>query len=364
MSITQSNDDGNIDQRIMNSLLKRQLRKYCNTESQTAEIETFIDAINKSYQNFDEQFLMLQRSMTISSEELSEANQKLKQEAQEQKELITKLNKIINTLKVYKLSDEDETDDKELDGLKLIDFIDNQTKKIVDINQQRDHLLKNLEHQNQELNDFTHMVSHDLKSPLRSIDTLVTWLQEDNLSKLDKTSVENIRLIRSNVEKMDALISGILEYSSVGKIRVEDYDVDLNYVVKEIISSIIVPDQITVTFEALPIVQGDKFRLQQVFQNIIYNAIKYNDKEKGFIKIRGYELDDYWKFSIEDNGKGIDKAYFKKIFKTFQKLQNDGDSTGIGLSIVQKIIAFYEGEIWVESKLTEGSTFFFTIKKK
>ena len=89
-----------------------------------------------------------------------------------------------------------------------------------------------------------------------------------------------------------------------------------------------------------------------------------DNKEKGFIKIRGYELDDYWKFSIEDNGKGIDKAYFKKIFKTFQKLQNDGDSTGIGLSIVQKIIAFYEGEIWVESKLTEGSTFFFTIKKK
>lgn len=348
----------------MNSLLKRQLRKYFDDDSKLSEVMPFIDAVDRSYQYYDEQFVMLQRSMTISSDELSEANTKLKQEAQEQKEVISKLNNVINTLKSYNLTDENNTDNKDLSGLKLIEFIDNQTKKIIEINEQRDQLLKHLKHQNQELSDFTHMVSHDLKSPLRSIDTLVTWLKEDNLTKLDPPSIENIKLIRSNVEKMDALISGILEYSSVGKIRIEHYAVDLNYLVNDILNFIVVPNHITITHDKLPIINGDKYRLQQVFQNIITNAIKYNDKEKGVITIKAFELNDYWKFSIEDNGKGIEEAYFKKIFETFQKLQNDADSTGIGLSIVKKIIEFYEGDIWIESKINEGTTFFFTIKKK
>ncbi|MGZ0016161.1 sensor histidine kinase [Yeosuana sp. AK3] len=348
----------------MNSLLKRQIRKYLNEESKMAGFEPFVEAVNKSYQNFDEQFAMLQRSMSISSEELFEANQQLKQEAQEQKQLIKKLNNVIDTLKVYNLSDQDQTDHKELSGIKLVDFIDNQTKKMVEINHQREQLLKNLEHQNQELSDFTHMVSHDLKSPLRSIDTLTTWLKEDYKEKFDEQGNTNIRLIRANVQMMDALISGILEYSSIGKIYTERYDVDLNYLIKDILGFIIIPKHITVTYDKLPVILGDKFRMQQVFQNLICNAIKYNDKDYGFVKIKTYELNDYWKFGIEDNGKGIEETYFKKIFKTFHKLQNDGESTGIGLSIVQKIIEFYEGEIWVESKLKEGTTFFFTIKKK
>ena len=348
----------------MNSLLKRQIRKYFNKDSQNLDLDLFIDAVDKSYKNFEEQFGMLQRSMIISSDELFEANQKLKQEAQQQQEIINKLNSVINTLKGYNLSEDDKTDNKELTGLKLANFIDSQTKKMVEMNAQRDELLVNLEHQNEELSDFTHMVSHDLKSPLRSIDTLTAWLQEDNLEKLDEQSNVNIKLIRSNVQKMDALISGILEYSSVGRIHTEYYDVDLNYVIKEILSFIVVPEHIKVNYDKLPVIQGDTFRMQQLFQNIIYNAIKYNDKEQGYVNIKALDIGDYWKFSIEDNGKGIEEAYHKKIFKTFQKLQSDGDSTGIGLSIVQKIITFYEGEIWVESKLTEGTTFFFTIKKR
>lgn len=348
----------------MNSLLKRQIRKYLSESlASNKDLKNFLYAVNNSYQNFDEQFVMQQLAMTISSEELSEANQKLKQEAIEQKELIKKLYGVINTLKAYNITDQDQTDNQELSGLKLVDFIDNQTKKIIEVNNQREILLKNLEHQNQELSDFTHMVSHDLKSPLRSIDTLTVWLKEDYNEKLDNKGNENINLIRSNVQKMDALISGILQYSSIGKVYTESYDVDLNYIIKDIISLIIVPKHIIISYDKLPIINGDKFRLQQVFQNLIHNAIKYNDKEKGLIEIKAFELEDYWKFSIQDNGKGIEETYFKKIFKTFHKLQNDGDSTGIGLSIVKKIIDFYKGEIWVESILTKGTTFFFTIKK-
>ena len=113
----------------------------------------------------------------------------------------------------------------------------------------------------------------------------------------------------------------------------------------------------------LPKISGDKYRLQQLFQNLIDNAIKYNDKPKGEISIEVTELATHWQFSICDNGKGIDEAYFDKIFKTFHKLENSLDSTGIGLAIVKKIIDCYEGKIWLSSKLHEGTCFYFTLKK-
>ncbi|MDO5968650.1 ATP-binding protein [Flavivirga aquimarina] len=349
----------------MNTLLKRQIRKYLN-ENQVSEIELdgFVDAINKSYNNFDEQFIMLQRSMTISSEELFQANRKLQQESEAQQDVINKLKSVIDTLKFYDLEGGNGTDNSEFDGLKLVEFIDNQTKEIVEINKQREKLLEELAYQNQELSDYAHMVSHDLKSPLRSIDALTTWLKGDYEDQLDEQGKGNLELIRSNVEKMDALISGILEYSTIGKTQIEIYDVDLNVILKDVLSIITLPEGFVIDIGKLPTVRGDKYRLQQLFQNFIDNAIKYNDKEKGRIKVEALELEEYWQFSIEDNGKGIEESYHKKIFKTFEKLENDhADSTGIGLSIVKKIIDLFKGKIWVESEVGKGTTFYFTIKK-
>jgi len=299
----------------MNPLLKRQIIEYLGEDfSKQKELEQFIKIIDSTYNSYDEQIVTVQQAMANSSQ--------------------------------------------------LIEYINKQTKDIVYINEHREKLVKDLTHQNQELHDYAHMVSHDLKSPLPSIDALVTWLQEDYQEKLDDQGNKNIQLIRSNVEKMDALITGILEYSTIGKVKTEQYKVDLNLLLEDVLTILSIPEHIKITYNKLPTVKGDIFRLQQVFQNLICNAIKYNDKECGFVKIKTYTLNDYWKFGIEDNGKGIEEAFYKKIFKTFHKLQNDGESTGIGLSIVQKIIEFYEGEIWVESKLKEGTTFFFTIKKK
>ncbi|EAS20801.1 histidine kinase/response regulator [Flavobacteria bacterium BBFL7] len=324
----------------------------------------FLEAINSSYTTHDDQFAMLQRAMSISSQELFEANKELKDRADSQTLVIDKLNNVINTLNSYNLIDLDRSNDDSKDSFSLVDLIDRQTKEILAFNRQREELLSELSLQNQELSDYAHMVSHDLKSPLRSIDALATWLNEDYSSSLGNTGVEHLDLIRSNVHKMDLLINGILEYSTIGKTKVSLYDVDLQKIVADILSIIHVPDHIEVSIlNPLPTIQGDKYRVQQLFQNLIDNAIKYNDKEKGEITIDVKDLSDKWEFSIKDNGSGIDQVYFEKIFNVFQKLENDVNSSGIGLSIVKKVVELYQGKIWVESELDRGTTFYFTLPK-
>ena len=109
--------------------------------------------------------------------------------------------------------------------------------------------------------------------------------------------------------------------------------------------------------------KGDKYRLQQLFQNLIGNAISYNDKTNGIVEIGAGSKGDMWEFYVRDNGKGIEPVYFDKIFNTFQKLENNIESTGIGLSIVKKIVTLYGGKIWLTSTLNKGTTFYFTLKK-
>lgn len=349
----------------MNSLLKRQIRKYLSEELKSNEdLSKFLSAVDRSYDNFDEQSSMIQRAMSISSDELYNANRKLQDEAKEQKELIDKLKDIINTLKFYNLKEDEKGEAIELTGSDLVDFIDDQTKEIIEMNKQKESLLNELAHQNQELSDYAHMVSHDLKSPLRSIDTLTAWLKEDYQDAFDTNGLKTLSLIRNNVEKMDTLINGILEYSTIGKNRIDIYNVDINKLIDEILNIINVPKHITIQKMKLPVVKGDKYRLQQLFQNLIGNAIAYNDKEKGHIEIGVEDKGEFWEFYIHDNGKGIEEVYFEKIFKTFEKLENNVESTGIGLSIVKKIVDLYGGKIWLTSKINEGTTFYFTLNKQ
>jgi light-regulated signal transduction histidine kinase (bacteriophytochrome) len=349
----------------MNSLLKRQIRKYLPEGLQSnKDLDVFLDAVNRSYNTSDEQFAMLQRATAISSDELFNANKQLKKESDSQKEIIEKLKKVIDTLKFYDLDKEKNIDNAALDSIELVDYIDSQTKKIIKINKERDKLLENVERQNQELKDYTHMVSHDLKSPLQSIDALTTWVKEDYFDVLDSSGKENLNLIKENVEKMHTLVKGILEYSTIGKVEKEFFNLNLDILVKNAITKLDVPNHIEIIIvKELPVVKGDKFRLEKLFLNLISNAIKFNNKEKGLIEIGYKDKDTFWEFYIKDNGKGIDNDYLDKIFIAFQKLQNDYKSVGIGLSIVKKIVDLYEGEIWVESELNNGATFYFTLNK-
>ena len=225
-------------------------------------------------------------------------------------------------------------------------------------------LLAKLAKSNEELNEYAHIVSHDLKSPLRSIAALTTWIKTDNLDKFDTTSLQNFEAIEFTLETMETLISDILRYSSLDSVSEEILEVDLDILVKDLNHILYIPENITINvLNKLPIVQGDKIKYQQIFQNLIGNAIKFNDKEKGTINIDVEDQNSFYKFSVSDNGIGIEKKYFDKIFKIFQSLKVAQNSTGIGLSIVKKIVDIYKGEIWLESEINKGTTFYFTIKK-
>ena len=229
---------------------------------------------------------------------------------------------------------------------------------------QKEKLLEKLEKSNDELQEYAHIVSHDLKSPLRSINALVSWLKEDNKGVLDDASLQNFALIDSTLEKMEQLITDVLNYSSVGADNTIKADVDLNSMVNELVSMLYIPDHIEVkSLNILPNIKGDKTKLQQVFQNLISNSVKFIDKKCGSITIDVEDLKSHYKFSIKDNGIGIEKKYHDKIFKIFHSLKKSKDSSGIGLSIVKKIIDLHEGEIWLESEPNVGTTFYFTLKK-
>lgn len=231
--------------------------------------------------------------------------------------------------------------------------------------QKKEELLNYLSIQNEELNDYAQAVSHDLKAPLINIHTLVNWFIEDNKEALGENFFNPLKEVLFNVEKMDLLIKGILAYSSIDKLESEDRPIHLNTMIDEVLKTILIPSNIEIKIqENLPVLYGNTLKFKQVFQNLIQNAIKYNDKENGIIEVGFTEKNEYFEFFVKDNGIGIHPDYFHKIFKVFTKLESTSSSSGIGLSIVKKIIQSYDGSIWVESKEGKGTTFYFTILKE
>jgi PAS domain S-box-containing protein len=227
-----------------------------------------------------------------------------------------------------------------------------------------DHLRTKLENSNDELNEYAHIVSHDLKSPLRSIDALVSWIKTDNIDVFDIATLQNFKLIEETLEKMEQLISDILFYSSLDSKSSEKQNVNLNNVIEDIQKILFIPKNISIeVLNKLPLVKGERTKFQQLFQNLISNAIKFSDKEKGLIQIDVKENKSFYQFSVKDNGIGIEKKYLNKVFKFFHSLNPSKGSSGIGLSIVKKIVDLYKGEIWIESKPKIGTTFHFTLKK-
>jgi signal transduction histidine kinase len=230
----------------------------------------------------------------------------------------------------------------------------------------QEQLLKELESVNQELKDFAYIASHDLKAPLRAIKTLADWISTDYADKLDQDGQEQLKLLRQRVDRMHNLIDGILQYSRVGRVRENITTVDLDKLLPEIIDILAPPAHIKITVETeLPAVKCEETRITQVFQNLLSNAVKYMDKPEGLIKVGCAEDDEFWKFSIADNGPGIERKHWERIFKIFQTLapRDEFESTGIGLTVVKKIVELYSGRIWLESEFGQGTTFFFTFPK-
>jgi signal transduction histidine kinase len=169
------------------------------------------------------------------------------------------------------------------------------------------------------------------------------------------------------VKKLHNLIEAILQYSRVGRIKETIKQVNLNEIITDVIELFQPLENIQIEIaNQLPVVYCEKTRIEQVFQNLLGNAIKFMDKPQGKIVIACTEENDNWKISVSDNGPGIEKQHFVRIFQMFQKLSDskDLDSTGIGLALVKKIVEMYGGKVWVESEVEQGSTFFFTLKKQ
>lgn len=237
--------------------------------------------------------------------------------------------------------------------------------KIQQQQKEQEKLLLDLSQQNEQLNDYAHVVSHDLRSPLTNVHTLIHWYIEDRKDSLTKKDTDALNSVLFNVEKMDYLIKGILDYSTLDKLNIQDQFIDINSLLEEILQTILVPDHINLKIQKeLPNLYGNSWRFKQLFQNLLSNAIKSIDKKVGEISIGCIEKENFYEFYIKDNGIGIKTNYFEHIFKIFNKLENTSSSSGIGLSIVKKIVTHYGGSIWLKSDLGKGTTFHFTIRKK
>jgi signal transduction histidine kinase len=220
-----------------------------------------------------------------------------------------------------------------------------------------------LENRNAELDKFAYVVSHDLKAPVRGIRNVIKWIDEDFGHELSKEVRDYLEIIPQRTKRMEDLINGLLEYARISeKSHVED--VDTHELVKEI-TDYIVPRHFTVDLLNLPHVHTERIKLEQVFSNLISNAVNFTKHDHGHIIVSCREMPDGFEFSVKDNGIGIDPEYHDKIFEIFQTLRekDDKESTGIGLAIIKKIIEEQKGRITVLSETGKGAEFRFTWPK-
>lgn len=227
-------------------------------------------------------------------------------------------------------------------------------------------LLQELRAANEELGNFAYVVSHDLKAPLRAIGALADWLATDYADRFDAQGKEHMRLLISRVHRMGSLIDGILQYSRVGREGGTLREVDLNAAVAEVVDLLAPPPPIVVTVApGLPVLWTEPTRIRQVFHNLVSNAINYMDKPEGRIEVACSDAAACWRFSVADNGPGIERRHFERIFQLFQTLapRDRIESTGVGLALVRKIVEMLGGQVWLDSVPGTGSTFHFTIPK-
>jgi PAS domain S-box-containing protein len=225
---------------------------------------------------------------------------------------------------------------------------------------------------NEELNDFTYIVSHDLQTPLRNILGFISLLEEDHLQELTPQARELLEFIKQAAHRMSRLITNLLELSRISRTEAPDMEVDLEELVRTLIREDFPqalarerPFEIEM-LTPLPIVRGDPLRLRQVFHNLITNGLKYNRSPQPRVEIGASESENEYIVYVRDNGIGIDPKHHERIFKIFQRLhtEEEFEGTGAGLTICKKIIEQHGGRIWVASEPGKGSTFYFTLPKK
>jgi PAS domain S-box-containing protein len=231
----------------------------------------------------------------------------------------------------------------------------------------RKHSQSDLEQRNQELDSFVHIVSHDLKAPLRAIANLSQWIEDDLDGSLPAASQEQLELLRARVHRMEATIDGLLDYARIGRTDGEIEQVDVAQLLAETIEILAPPPTFSIGIARnLPKLYTRRMLLSQVFANLIGNGIKHHDRVDGSLHIGINERRDCYEFAIADDGPGIDPVEHERVFRIFQAInpQKRSDSSGVGLAIVKKIVESEGGTLRLESQPGRGTTFYFTWPKR
>jgi signal transduction histidine kinase len=232
------------------------------------------------------------------------------------------------------------------------------------LEKQRAGLIAELLAANRELTDFAHVVSHDLKAPLRGISSLASWLLSDFSDKLGAEGREHLNLMSNRVSRLSGLIDAILAYSRAGRTYEERLPVSIDRLVHNTVDLLAPPAHVQVhVAEGLPPLKMEAVKIQQVFQNLLSNAIDFMDKQEGRVQVDCVREGPLWHFSVSDNGPGIEPRHHERIFQLFQTLasRDEKERTGVGLALVKKIVDLEGGSLWLESTVGVGSTFHFTL---
>ena len=216
---------------------------------------------------------------------------------------------------------------------------------------------------NDELDQFSYVTSHDLKAPLRGIHNLSQWIEEDLGDRITPEAREQFKLLRGRVQRMESLINGLLEYAHVGKSQGKIETVDVAGLLVEVVDWVNPPAGVQIEIAPpMPTFDTDKLRLQQVLTNLIENAVKHRGRPDGHITVKCESVGRFHRFSVTDDGQGIETQYQQRIFGIFQTLlpRDQLEGTGIGLALVKKVVESKGGSVCVESVPGNGATFSFT----
>ncbi|MGI4787810.1 MAG: ATP-binding protein [Janthinobacterium lividum] len=220
-----------------------------------------------------------------------------------------------------------------------------------------------LEQRNAELDQFAYITSHDLKAPLRGIANLSRWIEEDLEGSIPPEVAGQFDLMRGRVNRMEAMIEAILQYSRIDRTEVPSETVDVKVLLTEVIDLLNPPTSIAISMDdQMPILQTPRLRLYQVFQNLLSNAIKHHDKPTGRIHVGAQMHGEWVEFSVKDDGPGIAPKFQERIWVIFQTLQarDKVENTGVGLALVKKIVEAQGGAVSVEAEEGQGAAFKFT----
>lgn len=317
------------------------------------EIGRLANSFNVMSESIEEFWSSLEDKVQVRTKELHESNLTLKKQTQ-----LLEKSKIKLTQQREELQESNQILENKQQQLKIannkVELKARELEKTLDLTRR----------QKSDLDDFAHVVAHDLKAPLRGIRSLVDIITMDCSDKLDEDNKKNLSLLGNRAERMNNLIVGIGNYSRIGCQEAKKEMIDMNDIIKEAIDLLMPPNHIHIVIEDdLKIAFGNRTQLFQVFENLLSNAVKYLDKESGEITVSCTETGDFNQYTVQDNGPGIEEQYFDQIFGVFQTLnaRDKMESTGIGLSIVKKLVDLHHGAIWLTSEPGQWTCFFVTL---